>query len=120
MKVFKQGITVQLSDPPLIASGHETIGPKSPLAKQWKEDKPGTVIESDLFKGVIVVEDAGGKNHKFRIPAPIKGVKRTSIQFKAPKVGAILGKGDYLYHSTNLTDSGELRLGKNAYTASIT
>lgn len=115
--MIKQAISVQLAEPPLIATGHENIKDESPLAMLWKEDQPCTVIKSDEFRGVIEVKNAAGKVIKYSIPTPIHAQKRTSIQFVAAKVGTTIKKGDMLYHSMNLANDGQLQLGINARTA---
>lgn len=115
--MIKQAVSVQLAEPPLIATGHENIKDESPLAMLWKEDEPCTVIKSDEFRGVIEVRNSSGKTLKYSIPTPIHAQKRTSIQFVAAKEGTVIKKGDMLYHSMNLASDGQLQLGINARTA---
>lgn len=116
-KMLKQSISTKSSEPPLIATGHENIKDQSPLVSLWKLDEPGKVVESDVFNGIVKVEDSNGKIHKFNIPTPIEAQKRTSMQFIPAEKGERLKKGDIIYRSMNLAKDGQLSLGQNLRTA---
>jgi DNA-directed RNA polymerase beta subunit len=116
-KMLSQTITTKNSEPPLIATGHENLKDESPLALTWEYDEPGKVIESDEFEGIIKVKMSDGNVKKINLPSPIDVQKKLVITFIPPKVGQTLKKGDLVYHSDNLAQDGQLRLGQNMRTA---